>query len=112
MDQQIYTITFDDVSDAEAERYASELRHILLDASPDVKIERRRDDPYAQDFGATLVLLLGTSSVTAIATAIGDWLKLRQSAGITIKNDKGEVIATNLTGKEVLKLVELFHADK
>jgi len=74
VDQQTYIITFDNVSDADANRYASELRNILLDISSDIEVHRRRNDPSTQDFGTVLILILGTSSVTAIATAIGDWL--------------------------------------
>ena len=65
MDEQTYIITFDTVSAAEANHYAEELRQALLDASPDVEVHRRRDDPHTQDFGSTLVLLLGTPAVTA-----------------------------------------------
>jgi len=56
MDEQTYIITFDNTSAADANRYAEELRHALLDASPDVEVHRRRDDSHTQDFGSTLVL--------------------------------------------------------
>ncbi len=112
MDQQTYTITFDNVSEADADRYAAELRNFLLDATPDIDVERRREDPYTQDFGATLILILGAPAIVAAVNRIGDWLALRNKAGITIKNCKGEVIATNLTGKEVIKLAELLSTNK
>ncbi len=41
MDEQIYIITFDDVSATDADRYAEELRQALLDASPDVNVDLR-----------------------------------------------------------------------
>ena len=50
---QTYIITFDTLSAADANRYTEELRQALLDASPDVQVHRRRDDPRTQDFGAT-----------------------------------------------------------
>jgi hypothetical protein len=106
VDQQTYTIKFNNSSVADANRYASELRNMLLDATPDVEVDQRRDDLRTQDFGATLVLVLGTPAVIAIAKAIGDWLKLRQSASLTIEQD-GHVIAQNLTSKDALKLAEL-----
>jgi hypothetical protein len=112
MDQQTYTITFDNVSEADADRYAAELRNFLLDVGPDIGVERRREDPYTQDFGATLLLILGAPAIVATVNRIGDWLALRNKAGITIKNGKGEVIATNITGKEVIKLAELWSAQK
>ncbi|GCE21303.1 hypothetical protein [Dictyobacter kobayashii] len=71
MDQQTYIINFDNVSGAEANIYASELRDVLLDTSSDIEVERRRDNPHTQDFGATLVLILGTPAILATAKAVG-----------------------------------------
>ena len=110
MDQQSYSITFDDISPADANRYADELREILLDASPDVSVERKRDNPLTQDFGATLVLALGTPAAVAIARAIGNWLALRRGS-ISIETEKGEITkitATNLTNEAQLKVLEIF----
>jgi hypothetical protein len=108
VERQTYTITFDNVSDADANRYASELRNILLDATSDIEVERKREDPLTQDFGSILLLVLGTPAVPAIVKAIEDWLSLRHKVGITIKTAEGEIIATNLTSKDAMKLAERF----
>lgn len=114
MDQQSYLITFDDVSPADANRYADELRTALLDATPDITIQRRRDDPRAQDFGATLVLLLGTPTAVALAktitTVIGNWLQLRQGQGVsvTVKIADRQISIKNMTGEQATQLVQLF----
>ncbi len=107
MDEQTYIITFDDISAADANRYAEELRQALLDASPDVSVHRRRDDPRTQDFGATLVLLLGTPAVPAIATAISNWLALRNRASLTIKRDNEEIVVQNITSRKAAELAQL-----
>lgn len=112
MDQQTYIINFDNVSGREAQIYAEELRQMLLDTSPDISVDRRRDDPRTQDAGSTLVLILGAPAVVAIARAVGNWLTLRRQAGITIKTDAGEIVATNLTSKDALTLAELLLAKK
>jgi hypothetical protein len=112
VDQQGYIISFDGISSAEANLYAEELRDLLLDASSDVEVERKRDNPSTQDFGATLVLVLGTPTVAVIAKALGDWLTLRRKAGITIKTATGEIIGTNLTSKDIMKLAELLLQQK
>lgn len=112
MDQQTYIIRFDNASDAEANRYASELRDMLLDAAPDVEVNRRRDNPDTQDFGATLLLFLGAPAVVAIAKALGNWLTLHRQAGITIKTANGEIVGTNLTSKDALKIAELMLTKK
>src|SRR5260370_22026576 len=97
VDEQTYIITFDNVSAADANRYAEELRQALLDASPDVEVHRRRDDPHTQDFGATLVLLLGTLAASAIATAIGNWLALHNRASLTIKRSDYNIVVQDIT---------------
>jgi hypothetical protein len=107
VDRQSYIINFDGISDAEANLYAEELRDLLLDASSDVEVDRKRDDPSTQDFGATLAFVFGTPAVAVIAKALGDWLTLRRRAGITIKTANGEIIGTNLTSKDIMKLTEL-----
>lgn len=108
MDQQSYRITFHDVSLADANRYADELQEVLLDASPDVRVERKRENASAQDFGATVVLILGTPAVIAIARAISNWLALHRGT-IHIEKENGEitkVTATNLTNEAQLKVLE------
>jgi len=107
MDEQTYIITFDGISTAEANRYAQELRQVLLDASPHVEVQRRRDDPRTQDFGSTLVLLVGTPAVTAIVTAIGNWLKLRNQASLTIKRSDEQIILQNITSAQATQLAQL-----
>jgi hypothetical protein len=111
MDEQTFIITFDDVSAADANRYAEELRQALLDASPDVEVHRRRDDARTQDFGTTLVLFLGTPAAGVLAKALGDWL-FRRRIGLTIKTAEGEIIATNITSKDAVKLVDRLFPNK
>jgi hypothetical protein len=106
VEKQTYIITFDNVSAAEANRYAEELRRALLDASPDVEVHRRRDDPHTQDFGATLVLLLGTPATAAIVTAIGNWLALRNRASLTIKRADEQIVVQNITSTKAAELAQ------
>ena len=112
MEQRTYTITFESVSTADANRYASELRNILLDATPNIKVERKREDSRAQDFGATLLLVLATPAVPVLIKAIENWLALRHTVGISIKTAEGEIIVTNLTSKDAMKLAERFPPKK
>jgi hypothetical protein len=66
MSQYTFLVTFDNAPPADAARYANELREFILDAAPDVTVQRQRSDSYAQDFGTTLVLVLGTPAVVAV----------------------------------------------
>ncbi len=114
VDQQSYLITFDDVSPANANRYADELSNALLDAAADITVQRRRDNPRAQDFGAALVLLLGTPTAVVLAktitTVIGNWLQLRQGQGVsvTVKTADRQISIKNMTDEHATQLVQLF----
>ncbi len=112
MNQQTYIITFDDVSPADANRYADELRNALLDTTPDITVQRRRDDPRTQDFGATLVLVLGTPAVVTVVKTIGDWLKLRASASLTIETPEKRIVVQNITSKNAAQLAERLLSQK
>jgi hypothetical protein len=112
VDQHIYMVTFDGVSSADANRYADELRNILLDATPDITVQRRRDDPRTQDFGATLVLILGTPAVAAVATAIGNWLKLRNSASLSLTTADKRIEIRNITSKNAAELAHLLLTER
>lgn len=106
MDEQMYIITFDTLSAGEANHYAEELRQALLDASPDIEVHRRRDDSRAQDFGSTLVLLVGTPAAAAAVTAIGNWLARRNQASITIKRTDEQIVVQNITSKKAGELAQ------
>ena len=108
MSEQTYVIKFESTSTAAANRYADELREAILDASSDVQVTLKKDDPSTMDFGGTLVILLGTPAVIAIAKGIGNWLKRRNTACITIEAPDGRVIARNISSKNAARLAEMF----
>ena len=112
MDQQTYIITFDGVSTADANIYAEELRDVLLDTTPEITVQRRRDNPLTQDFGATLVLILGAPSVVAVVKAIGDWLRLRTSASLTIETPDKHIVVQHITNRDAAQLVERLLSQK
>lgn len=100
-------IGFGNASKADANIFADDLRGVLRDAAPDVSVEPHRTERGAQDFGATLILVLGAPAVVAIAKALGDWLKLHHSVSVDIQTPDGRFVAKNLTAKDAHKLAEL-----
>jgi len=106
MKKQTYIITFEDVSPSDANRYAEELRDALLDATADITVQRKRENPQAQDFGSSLVLILGTPAVAAVVTALGNWLRFRHNATINWKSADGELNIKNISSKDVTELAE------
>lgn len=77
MDKQEFVIRFDGLSSAEAGVEAQRLQEMLADSSPDVDVKLRRDRSETMDMGATLVLLLGTPAIIAVAHGCAAWLKQR-----------------------------------
>ena len=99
-------IRFEDVTIAEAGGLAASLREDLLDISPDIGVRIEKDDPSTQDFGATLVLVLGTPAVLAVAKGVADYLR-RKRGTITIEKD-GTLVATGISGDDAARIAEAF----
>ncbi|HET9832497.1 MAG TPA: hypothetical protein VFP91_12330 [Vicinamibacterales bacterium] len=79
------TLTFPDVTDDVANVYAEDLKEALEDTlTGSDRVERQRNRSDSQDFGATLVLVLGTTAVTAIAEGIRTWLARNSGAAIDV----------------------------
>jgi hypothetical protein len=109
MNQPAYVISFSgDVPLADRNVYAGELQDFLLDSAPDVQVSRRKDDPGTQDFGATLLLILGTQAALSVAKSLGDWLELHRRVRLEITTPSGKVIGTNLTSKDMRYLADKF----
>jgi Effector Associated Constant Component 1 len=100
-------ITFPDASTAEGNRLASTLADALRDVDPKIVVDRQRERPDTQDFGATLAVVLGTAAVNALAKGIATWLARNSGARIEIRR-KGKVVllATHLDSKDVPRLAE------
>src|SRR5260370_36675811 len=108
MSEQTYLFSFKGVSAAEANRYAEELREIPLDATAEIAVQRQRENPLAQDLGATLVLTMRTPALVAAVQANGNWLQKRPSAKLSIFTAGKKMVAEKLTNKEAARLLELF----
>jgi hypothetical protein len=107
MTREPFIITFPDTSRAEANQYASDLAATLRDLPGGIVVEQRRDREDTQDFGATLAVVLGTASATAIAQGVAAWLKRHSGASITINRD-GEVTGNNLNSQDAARIAEAF----
>jgi hypothetical protein len=102
-----FTITFPDSSVGEANRFAESLARALRDVGPEVSVERERTRENTQDFGASLVLVLGTTSVTLLARGISAWLAKNAGAKIEISSG-GKVLAKNLDSSDAARIAEAF----
>jgi hypothetical protein len=113
MSSESLVISFVDASVAEGNQLASSLTDALRDADPMVVVERRRERPDTQDFGATLAIMLATEAATALAKGVAAWLARNSGARIEIKRN-GEVVlvASHLDSKDVPRLAEAFSSRK
>jgi hypothetical protein len=99
-----------DEAAALAESLASDLTGSVKDDGRPVVPEIRKEDKQAQDFGATLILVLGAPAVVVLANAIRDWVR---------RNDRGEVIINvngttirNVAGKDAAEIVKALNSKK
>jgi hypothetical protein len=111
MDKAGITIHFPDVTADRGNVYAEDLRASLEESlEAGGRVERRRTRPESQDPGATLVLILGTSSVTAIAQGIRTWLARNSGVSIDIVV-RGKVFrARNLDSQAARELAQVLAA--
>ena len=105
-----FIIRFENEELSVANQKAQLLRDDLLDISPDVSVDIVKDDPTTQDFGATLVLVLGTPAILAIAKGIANYLS-RDRGTITIEAD-GKVIAAGISGKDAAEIAKYMSSKK
>ena len=76
-----------------------------------VSAKPKRDNPQAQDFGSTIVLILGTASVTAIAQGIKTWLS-RTGTDAEIDSSTGNVILKNVASKEIAEIAKAISRER
>ncbi|MBN3753693.1 hypothetical protein G3N95_12145 [Paraburkholderia sp. Tr-20389] len=90
-EKQEFLIRFEELSPAEAGAQAQILKDALLDTTPHVEARIERDRTESMDLGATLVLVLGTPAVIAIAKGLAAFMAREREATLVIECD-GRVI--------------------
>jgi hypothetical protein len=111
MDNDRITIRFPDVTPDLGNVYAEDLRTALAD-SLDLgdRVERVRTDSESQDFGTTLVLVLGTTAVSAVAKGLQTWLARNSGVSIDIVAGGKTLHARNLDSQGVRELAKVLAA--
>ncbi len=91
--QAAFHVRFEGLSVAEANQAATELRTQIERAGAGVQMDviKERDD--TQDFGATLLLILGTKAAITVANAIYSYIAKRGDR-VVIETADGKVVAT------------------
>lgn len=96
-----FLVKFPDSEIADANELADDLERDLCDEVPDADFTRRRSDPLSQDFGATLLIVLGAPGVVALAKGVQAWMAKRNdvSAEITIEAPDGGKRSIKIQGR-------------
>lgn len=89
-----------DASLADANRLAEDLQTFIQNTQQ-IELERIKDNENAQDFGATLILILGTPAILAVAKGIQTWLSKRNNVTLSFETKNGKVKASGLSGKDL-----------
>jgi hypothetical protein len=113
MKQRLYMLTFSDIADDLVSQYADELKDMLLDISPDIEIERKRDDRYSQDLGnflqVTIPIATPSTVIGALAGVIVTFLKLRRiPLKITQKRGIGIKISNLKNEETVVRIIQIY----
>jgi hypothetical protein len=101
-----FIISFEGVSVGEANRLAQDLENELKRNS--VHVSRGREDVSSQDFGGTLIMLLGTPAVVAVAHALHAWAVRKNASALRIESGDHKLIAKDIESKDAARLVEAF----
>lgn len=97
-------------STAEAAQLSNELEQDIREAAA-VDITRKKERQDTQDFGSTLVLVLGTPVAIIVAKAVATFLSRHSGATIRISKN-GELVAQNLDSKDAARIAEAFSGRK
>jgi hypothetical protein len=112
-DRVTLAIRFPGLEVGEAGRAAQQLRNAILDDVPGMKVDIEKDDPTNQDFGATLIAVLGTQAAIMLARGIATWIKQRgTSVEVTIDGEKTTFQAHGTIDDNAVKIVNALSRHK
>jgi len=98
------TVTFDNVTLAEAGQLATELQAYLR-YNIDLETEINKEERNTQDMGTVLTIILGSKAIVEISKGLSAWLLKKQSRKITIRKN-GDIIGKNLSSKEIKEILD------
>jgi len=108
MSYQKFFINLSGLSDSEKEKGAADLMRALKESDPTATVERRPNNARAQDFGATLILVLGSGAGIAIARGIKNWMGKWKNASLEVDDGTRKVKLANVSSSDAVRVAELF----
>ncbi|MFE1591693.1 hypothetical protein [Nocardia sp. NPDC058705] len=111
------TFSFSDSDASEADALAGDLTESLRDQLPEVSVTRTRSNKQNQDFGATIVAIVGAPFMVTLAGGIATWMARRSDAKLHMRRiglDGKEIEVTvngRLGARQTGQLINEFFAD-
>jgi hypothetical protein len=103
-DDEIW-ISFPSASAADANVFAQTLLSDLKDSAKELTVNVRRERCDTQDFGTTLILVLGTAAATKVATGISRWIARHSGTRVLLKKKDGtELLIENADSASAAKI--------
>lgn len=103
-DDEIW-ISFPNTSSSDANIFAQTLADDLRDSAEELTVDVQKDRKDTQDFGATLVLILGTAAATKVAAGISKWIARHSGARVLLKKKDGtELLIENADSASAAKI--------
>jgi Effector Associated Constant Component 1 len=85
---------------------AAELQDYIRDIDADLHVERVRTDSAAQDFGASLAVVLAAPGAIALARGISRWLERRNTSKVTLKSRDRSLTVENVSSRSAAELAQ------
>jgi len=104
--ESVFVLKFPGLSASDANKLTKDLEADLLRAG--ITANRKRENEDSQDFGATLVLVLGAPAVVVASKALLAWVQRKNATSLRIEDASGQLIADNLESKDAPALAEAF----
>ena len=106
MDQTL-VLSFADTPKDRANIFADDLRKELKRVAPTLSVDKQRESEAAQDFGATLVVIVTSAAVTALAKGIANFIA-KHGTRIKIKIGNDVVEAKGIESHDAAAIMSAF----
>jgi hypothetical protein len=114
-DKNEFTLAFEGLDGREANLAAESLKEAIIGLGEhDLSVTTKKEQKRTQDFGATLVLVLGTPVAITLARGIASWMHRRADmTTVVIRDNKGnEVLKYKGEGKDLDKLADVLRGTR
>lgn len=108
MDVREFTVHFPEASAAEANRWAGELREVLLDASPEIQATQVREHPDTMDWGTVVQVVASSAVLVQAIKSLEVWLLKRRDVSVELTDGQRSLKMNGLGSEEAKAQAKAF----